>query len=601
MEEFKVLSDRDHVLLRTQMYLGATVPETYSDTINFKYQEKRVIPALVKMYDEIVNNSIDEHVRTNLEFATKISVNVVQSLDGIEISVEDNGRGIPTNAIDGIPRPVLAWTKLRAGSNFDDSKRITAGTNGVGGACVAIMSTEFIGITCDGENKLVLSCKNNMQDIDWHLSKSTKRGTTVKFSPDMTRLGGVFSEDHIDVFKDRLVNYAIAYPTIQFMFNGEKIHFKNAKAIAKEFHEDSLVVSSDDYISIISPAGSDEEFRFISYMNGTRNKNGGSHIDFIMNRIVETVRSHVKKKHKIEVLPNQIKQHLFVGIWGRNFNSLKFDSQTKERITNTASEVAEYFKDVDWEKIAKQILNTPSIIDPMISAILFKKEREEAALLAKQSKQARKLRVVNHIAATGKNIEDRMLLLAEGLSAIGQLVECRKSSEKIGGYPLKGKIMNVSGMKPVDIMKNKEIAELLSIIGLEFGKPAIDLNYGKIVFMVDQDVDGNGHICSLLLNLFSNWPELFTAGRIYQLVTPLYICKKGKEVKRFYSKEEFDKADLKGYTIEYMKGLGSLSKEEYSLAINEPTLMQFKNSDSFESLTMAFAGSADDRKKWMML
>ena len=604
-EEFKELSDAEHIRIRPSMYIGSIATEAVDGIIDGKYQTIHVVPGLIKIISEIIDNSIDEFIRTDGKFGNKIQVTIKKD-DNLEspwqVTVKDNGRGIPVEKHGESWRPIIAWTKARAGSNFSDENRVTVGANGVGSFATNCFSTEFIGKTSDGKNELTVVCANLAKVQSVNVKTSTNRGTTVSFRPDLTAFGLVdISDDHILAIRDRLRNAAICFPGLQFIVNDEKIQFKNAKEVGNLFGENHLTYNDENSIIVFAPSGKDEEFRLLTYVNGLNIKNGGTHTNFILDRVIETLRLHVKKKHKIDVLPNQIKQHLLIASFHRNFPNARFDSQSKERITNTVSEVSSYLSGFDFDKIAKQILNTPSIIDPMISAILFKKEREEAALLAKQSKQARKLRVVNHIAATGKNIEDRMLLLAEGLSAIGQLVECRKSSEKIGGYPLKGKIMNVSGMKPVDIMKNKEIAELLSIIGLEFGKPAIDLNYGKIVFMVDQDVDGNGHICSLLLNLFSNWPELFTAGRIYQLVTPLYICKKGKEVKRFYSKEEFDKADLKGYTIEYMKGLGSLSKEEYSLAINEPTLMQFKNSDSFESLTMAFAGSADDRKKWMML
>ena len=178
------------------------------------------------------------------------------------------------------------------------------------------------------------------------------------------------------------------------------------------------------------------------------------------------------------------------------------------------------------------------------------------------------------------------------------LIDCRASSEYIGGYPLRGKVMNVRGMKPVEIMKNKEIAELLSIIGLEFGKPAIDLNYGKIAIFTDADTDGS-HILSLLLNLFSNWPMLFAEGRICRMLSPLYVCTKGKDVKWYYTKEEFDKANLKGYTVDYMKGLGSLPKQIYKDVINNPSLVTFDNDDNFKSLELAFGDDADSRKKWM--
>ena len=599
-EEFKVLTDREHVLTRPGMYLGATVSEPLTGIINYKYQTVSIVPALVKMVDEIINNSIDEHVRTSGKFATVISVDVVVSLDGTEITVRDNGRGIPQEKINGTPRPVLAWTELRAGSNFDDSTRTSAGANGVGSSCTNVMSTSFIGTTCDGKNTMTVVCMDNMSSITWNSKKGGQQGTTVAFVPDMSRFGGIVEiDDHITLIRDRIINYAISYPGITFSFNGEKIHFKNIKQVAKQFHENSLFIEEPSYGIVIAPSGNDEEFRFVSYVNGICNKNGGSHIDFIVGRLVESVREHVKKKHKIDVLPNQIKQHLLVGIWARNFKALKFDSQTKDRITNTQGEISEYFGEINWDKLVKQLLNTPDIIDPMIQAILYKKEMQEKRELEKQQKQKKKVRVANHIAATGKIIEERILLITEGLSALGAIVETRNSSEFIGGYPLKGKVLNVNGMKPIDIIKNKEISELLAIIGLEIGKPATDLNYGKIAIMTDSDFDGAA-ICALLLNLFSLWPELFEKGKICSIKTPLYICTKGKDTKLFYTKEEFDNAKLVGYNVDYCKGLGSLPTNIYKECINNPKITVNQNTDNFDSLEMAFGPSADARKVWML-
>jgi DNA gyrase/topoisomerase IV subunit B len=156
-------------------------------------------------------------------------------------------------------------------------------------------------------------------------------------------------------------------------------------------------------------------------------------------------------------------------------------------------------------------------------------------------------------------------------------------------------------MKPIDIIKNKEIFELLSIIGLEFGKSGKNINYGKIAIMVDSDVDGAGSIQCLLLNLFSHWPDLFSDGKIYRLMTPLYICTKGKDVQNFYSKDEFDKFNSKGYEVVYAKGLGTLSKESYKQCIHDPYLVRISgNSDDFDKLEMVFGDDTSLRKDWMV-
>ena len=126
-EEFKVLSDREHVLARSGMYIGSVVPEELSGIIDFKFQTKKISPGLIKIVEEIYQNAIDEHIRTNGEFATKIEVAIENHpIEGTSVTISDNGRGIPIEKHVGEYRPVLAWTTLRAGSNFDDSKRITA-------------------------------------------------------------------------------------------------------------------------------------------------------------------------------------------------------------------------------------------------------------------------------------------------------------------------------------------------------------------------------------------------------------------------------------------------------------------------------------------
>lgn len=597
-EEFRVLTDREHVLKRANVYLGSTTHEEFSGIINYQYTTKNIVPALIKSIEEIYQNSVDEYIRTDGKFATNISISFSDTLEGTEIEISDDGRGIPLDKIGDSYRPVLAWTELRAGSNFDDSKRVGGGTNGMGAALTNIFSKSFIGRSCDGKNQITLTCFDNMTSIKYKMSKSSDRGTSVKFIPDLEKFGLIeFTNDHYEIILDRIRNLAILYPGITFKIDNRVVEFKNIKTTSKRFHESAVSYEQDKISLVFAPSGTDEEFRCLSYVNGIYIKNGGSHVDFILNKVIENLRAHVKKKYKIEVLPNQIKQHLLFASWVSGFPALKFDSQSKERVTNSVGEVSAYFSEINFDKISKQILDTPEIIDPCIAAILYKKEMADAREMDKKKKTLSKTRIVNHIAATDPNPENRMLLICEGLSAIGPLINVR-DAKKIGGFPLKGKPMNVRGMKPIEIMKNKEISELLNIIGLEIGKKATDLNYGKICVFSDRDLDGE-HIFCLLLNLFSMWPELFDQKRIYRMISPLYYCTKGKQVKVFYTKEEFDKVDTKGWVVEYFKGLGSMPEEVYSDCVNNPRLEQIVG-DDFDMLEMAFGDDADKRKTWMM-
>ena len=604
-EEFKELTDAQHMRIRPAMYIGSVSTEEVSGMFFGEYQTLHVIPGLLKIISEIIDNSIDEAIRTDFKYANKISIDFAQESNGLEndtwrITVEDNGRGIPVVKHGENYQPVLAWTRARAGSNFSDDRE-TIGANGVGSFATAVFSQEFIGETADGKNYLKMVPIDHAKIKSVTVKESTKKFTRVSFVPELSAFSILeISADHIDFIKDRIENLAACYPSITFTFNGEKIKIKNAKEYASKYCPHFVIGQDEKNTLIFGPSGDQEEFRLHSYVNGLYIKNGGTHVNYAMDRIVSTLQPYIKKKYKIDVLPNQIKQHLTFVSMLRGFVNCKFDSQTKERITNTASEIAAHLEGIDFDKIAKQILNTPEILDPMIQAILYKKEQAEARELAKKQKSTAKIRVVNHIAATDPNPENRTLHICEGLSAIGNLITVR-DSKRHGGYPLRGKILNTRGMKPVDIIKNKEIRELLAIIGLEFGKPATNLNYGKIAIMVDSDVDGAGSIQCLLLNLFSNWPELYKDNRVFRLMTPLYICTKGKDVHNFYSKEEFDKFNSKGYEIVYAKGLGTLTKESYKQCIMDPFLVRISgNAADLDKLEMAFGDSADGRKEWMM-
>jgi DNA topoisomerase-2 len=113
----------------------------------------------------------------------------------------------------------------------------------------------------------------------------------------------------MDIIRDRLENLSIIFPKIQFKFNGETIKFRNLKTVAANFSAHTVTAEADGISMVIAPSGSDEEFRCLSYVNNIFIKNGGSHVDYAMHRIIETVRAAIKKKHKVDILPNQVRQH----------------------------------------------------------------------------------------------------------------------------------------------------------------------------------------------------------------------------------------------------------------------------------------------------
>lgn len=608
---FKLLTDEEHLKLRPSMYIGSIDEADISSYfINLdkstpkttEYKTIKIIPGLLKIINEIIDNSVDENIRTAGKYANKIDVTMSPNLEGFEVSVTDNGRGIPIVKPDGLDeyRPVLSWSRARSGTSFDAS-RVTLGANGVGSFATYVFSQQFTGETHDGTHSLVFE----KDGYKVRVGASKKNFTKVTFQPNTELFNGgkVSFQVHSEYIRQRLINLSVCYPKIHFTFNKESVSVGNIQELANSFYKDNIVVKDKDFSIVIGSTADVQEFRFHSFINGLHTPNGGSVIDFISSEICSGLQPLIKKKHKIEVTPSQIKNNLFIGLYLSNFENLKFDSQTKEKITNSRSEVAEYFKDYDFSIISKKILNSDNIIHPIIDAILYKKELAERLELARKQKKSKKLDIVNHIQATHEDPNECILFITEGLSAMGPLLSTRKSN-KIGGYPLRGKILNVHGMKPIDIMNSQTISELCSVIGLEINKPPVNLNYGKIAIMTDADVDGMC-IRALLFNLFYLWGRtLFNENRIFVVKSPLFSMKKGNDLKLFYSFDEYHEMGkgLKGYETTYFKGLGTMPLDVYDECINNPKLVPITMDNYIDEayLNMAFGESSELRQKWLL-
>lgn len=601
---FQILDDKAHILLRPGMYCGSVTNELHNQFLNYKWQSFEYVPGLFKIINELIDNSIDEFIRTGGEFANQIDIKVTDK----SFWIKDNGRGIPVDLIkdlDGedIYRPVAAWCKTKAGSNFgSDSDRDTIGMNGVGSALANIFSSKFIGTTSDGKHKLVVTCDDNATIRNVDVKKSTKKFTEVYIEPEFSRFG-VSGIDAIlqSMILNRLNNLAITYPAITFKFNDETVKTGTAKAWVSKFSEDH-VIHSDDSV-IIGIMNSDaEEFRFLSLVNGLTIVNGGSHVDYIMGQLCEVLRVGIKKKHKLEVTPGQIKSHLQLVSVIRGMKNMKFDSQTKERITNPRGEISGYFDQVKFDKLAAGILKNDALIMPIIQAQLAKQMAADAraATLAEKAVAAKK--VAKHIPASGKVWTEKVLFIAEGDSAIGPFISARTDqlAKIYGGYPLRGKIPNITGMSNAEILKTKELGDLINILGLKLGQKVIDLEYGTVAIMTDQDLDGFS-IQGLLLNFFWLWPELYQKGRIKIVKTPLYVATKKDDRRYFYDKAEYEVASskLKGFEIRYIKGLGSLRKAEYKDILSNPQLVTVKIDDPslFDSMYGEYNKFGDARKK----
>ena len=601
--EIKVLSDVEHIKKRSGMYIGSSSNEAHERFLFGEYKSVSYVPGIVKLIDEIIDNSVDEAIRTSFKFANKIDVQIKDN----QISVSDNGRGIPQAMVtdqngEQIPGPVAAWTIPKAGGNFgDDAERKTGGMNGVGSSLTNIFSVLFTGITADGANEITVNCSNGMENKGWSTKKSKGKGTTVIFVPDFSHFEeNSLSQIYLDITLDRLQTLAVVYPDIQFTFNGKKVD-GNFKKFAKQFGTE-VVIQETDTVSMAFTTSPDG-FRQLTYVNNIHTKNGGHHVECVMDDICEHLQPAIKRKYKgIEVTKARVKECLTMIMFIRDMSNMRFDSQTKERLTSPAGEIRNHIK-IDAKKIAQAILKNEQLIMPIVEAALARKLAAEKAAETKANKKASKAKVQKHIKANewGNDKLETTLFLTEGDSATGPFIKVR-DRELQGAYPLRGKFKNTWGLKAVDVMKNAEAFDVCAITGLTIGQPAENMNYRNIAIMTDADVDGVGSIYPSLLAFFSNWPELFHEGRIRFVKTPVIIAQLKDKQEWFYSLPDYEEAKdkLPKHTIRYIKGLGSLEDAEYKRVLLEPVFEVVQLPDNWKELfEMLFGKDSQRRKDWM--
>lgn len=600
--EIKILSDIEHIKKRSGMYIGSSANEVHERFMFGKWESIQYVPGLIKLIDEIIDNSVDEGIRTKFKFANKIDVQIKNN----QVTVEDNGRGIPQAMVvdqtgTEIPGPVAAWTIPKAGGNFgDDAERETGGMNGVGSSLTNIFSVKFIGETGDGQNNVVVRCSNGMENKSWDIIPGKWKGTRVTFIPDfMSFETNELSQVYLDITLDRLQTLAVVYPDIQFTFNGKKVqgHFKK---YAKQYDEEIIVQEQDN--CSIAVGRSPDGFRQLTYVNNIHTKNGGHHIDCVMDDICEDLIPQIKRKFKIEVTKARVKECLTILMFVRGMKNMRFDSQTKERLTSPFGEIRSHIQ-LDAKKISRSILNSEAVLMPIIEAALARKLAAEKAAETKAAKKASKAKVHKHIKANlyGKDA-DTTLFLTEGDSAIGYLIDVR-DKELHGGFPLRGKVMNSWGMSAADIMKNRELFDICAITGLTIGDEDISgMSYRNIAIMTDADHDGLGSIYPSLLGFFTKWPKLYEEGRIRFVKTPVIIAQVAKKQQWYYTVAEYEeaKSTLPKHTIRYIKGLGSLEKSEYREMIQNPRYDVVELPENWQELfEMLMGDNADLRKEWM--
>lgn len=607
-ETYKVLDQISHVLLRPGTYVGSNVPNTSQkwilseDLKKMEQKEITYIPSFLKIFDEIITNSIDESKRNK-----KLDkIEVIVDLKENKITVKDNGV-IPCVIHKELKKYVceVIFGELMSGSNYDDTEqRDVAGLNGLGSKLTNIFSKEFSVRSADGKNEFFQVFKNNMKERSKPIvKKSTKRFTEISFSPDLKQFGlENIDLDHFKMIQKRVYDLAGTNHNIKMYFNGDLINFKSFQDYISTYSTDFYFEESKDKRWSIGISNSENGFQQVSFANSTETYDGGTHIDYILNQIITRLREFFLKKHKVDIKPSDIKSHIFLFANVIVINP-SFSSQTKEKLITEPKFFGSEYK--VSEKMIAWIMKS-EILNSILDWIERKKEADENKLTRQLNKNISNAKVDKLIDAKGKERWKCSLMLFEGLSASSAFRKYRDSQLQ-GAFSLRGKFTNATDLTIKKLMANEEVVNMMSSIGLKIGEKANlkNLRYGRIIIMTDADYDGDS-ISGLLLNFFYQfWPELFENRIIYKSLTPIVVATNTKNKKQkisFYTQKEYsdweNKTNLKDWDIKYKKGLAALVDDEYEQIIKDPKLIAIKSSDfCAEKLEIWFGKNTEGRKK----
>lgn len=620
-DKIKRLDKREHLLLRPGMYIGKTADETEPmwvlDGPKAVLRETTYNPGVLKLFDEIVLNATDQF-QENPKLVKAIDVTV--SPEGV-CSVRNDGLGIPTGLHPEyqVHVPELIFTQFMTSSNYDDSKRrVKSGLNGLGAKITTTFSTLFTIDTVHKGTRYLQHVRDNNSVIDPpEITKSkSKDYTLITWRPDFARfktdgmLPGTF-----EVLQRRSHDIAaITSGKVKVSFNGENLEVKGFKSYVDMFIPDGAKVVIHETPRWKVAVATADSFTQVSFVNGIATGSGGTHVKHVLDPVVKSIVATAQKKSKdVVVKPAFLKDNMFVMVMA-SIENPEFKSQAKEELTSKAKDFGSTFKftDAHLKEISKL-----DMVSRMMDMVKFK---ESKVLSSTDGKKTSKItgipKLDDAVFAGTKKSAQCTLILTEGDSAKTFAVSgvTPKDRDFIGIFPLKGKLLNVRDATKSQILKNQEITNLKTILGLQNAKTfkttkdlKKSMRYGKVMVLTDSDVDGF-HIKGLLLNFFHCfWPGLVVdESFVTCLRTPVVKATKGSKQVSFYTVPEYTTwaARHKGWKIKYYKGLGTSSSAEAKecFAQRDTKTLEYRatSDDCDRAVRLAFQKDlADNRKVWI--
>lgn len=625
-DKYRKQTHREHILSLPDTYIGSI--ETAEEEVwlpgadgTFTANKIPVNPGFYKLVDELIVNAHDHVVRLrHRNSANPVKHISVSYTEGI-LEIENDGEPIDVakHPDHGVYIPQLIFGELLTSTNYDkEEKKLVGGKNGYGVKLVNIFAKQLQVVIVDAGRGLRYeqTFSENMTKIGDPKVKASKGKScvTLRWYPDYARFGyrdGRLPDPMIRLLERRVYDLAMTVgKDVKVSWNGTLVKCRTLVDYAKAFGCDPVVAESpnDRWSIVVADTPSDGFFQS-SFVNGIWTRNGGKHVDAVLEQVVSSIVEHLDQKKKCKVKPSTVKEHLAIFLVSLIENP-SFTSQTKEVLTTKPSAFGSSPK-LSADAL-KKILTKLKVVDRVLEVQAAKDSKENTKTDGKKQSRITGIPKLDDAVYAGTTkSKECTLILTEGDSAKAMALSGLSQEQRkyYGVYPLKGKVLNVKDTSDSKVEQTKEIAELKKILGLQSGKKYDDvssLRYGSVMIMTDQDYDGS-HIRGLLINLFHElWHELVAIpGFLTYMATPIVKATKGKETRNFYSQYEYEQwretDSAKGWKVKYYKGLGTSTRDEAKEYFAKPQAVQFtfvQGSD--EAIDLAFNKQrADDRKQWL--
>ena len=503
-EKYVKMSHKEHIKEIPDTYVGSI--ENIEDEM-YIYEDNKIIkkrinyiPALYKLFDEILVNARDATINDNTCNNLECIVNIEEGY----ISVYNNGdNGIP---IEEHPEyktliPSMIFGELLTSSNYDKNiEKTTGGKNGYGAKLVNIFSKKFIVEINDAKRKkyFIQEWTNNMSDTDGpKITKSSvKSSVKITYYPDFERFNiSGLTEDYMKLFYRRLIDIAGTTDNkLKIVFNNNKIEINNFKLYIELYYDLPIYYDSNDRWTIGVLYKQESNNEVISFVNGINTYRGGTHCNYVIDIIIKhLINDYIKKKDKeLKISPLSLKDN-FVFFINSIIINPSFSSQIKDTLT---TKIDKFGSKYDPSPTFLKKLSKCGIVERILE---IAKTKESSSL--KKTDGKKQIRIIgipkleDANKAGTKEAYKCTLILTEGDSAKATAIAGLSviGKDYYGVFPLKGKLLNVREATTLQLLHNEEIKNLKIILGLKQDEDySLDekfntLRYGHVLLLTDAD------------------------------------------------------------------------------------------------------------------